>query len=56
MLGFVPDLALPSVGPQFSFYVPKASQIALLTGLGYKLLVAPLLVCTVYVLLLHQQD
>ena len=47
-------IALLSVGLQISFVLPKSNRTALLTGLGYKLLIAPLLVFTVYVLLLNQ--
>lgn len=47
-------IALLSVGLQLSFYLPKNNRTALLTGLGYKLLLAPGLVYIVYVLLLRQ--
>ena len=48
-------VALLSVGLQIWFQVPGQSKNALLLGLGYKLLLAPLLVFMVYKLLLHQR-
>ncbi|MBO0937014.1 transporter [Fibrella sp. HMF5335] len=48
-------IALLSVGMQIRFRVPKQHKNALLLGLGYKLLLAPLLVFVVYKLLLGQR-
>ena len=48
-------IALLSVGLQIRFQVPKQSKNALMLGLGYKLLLAPLLVFLVYKLLLNQR-
>ncbi|MBO0930157.1 AEC family transporter [Fibrella aquatilis] len=47
-------IALLSVGMQIRFRVPKQNKNALLLGLGYKLLLAPLLVFVVYKLTLSQ--
>ena len=47
-------IALLSVGLQISFSLPKTNRVALLAGLSYKLLLAPLLIFTVYVLVLNQ--
>lgn len=48
-------IALLSVGLQIRFQVPKQSKNALMLGLGYKLLLAPLLVFMVYKVLLNQR-
>ncbi|WP_375445045.1 AEC family transporter [uncultured Fibrella sp.] len=48
-------IALLSVGLQVSFSLPKSGRTALLTGLGYKLLLAPALVYLVFVVILGQK-
>ena len=48
-------IALLSVGMQVRLQVPKENKNALLIGLGYKLLLAPLLVFLVYRVLLNQR-
>ena len=49
-------IALVSVGLQLRFDETKGNRLALATGLGFKLLIAPAILTLVYVFMLHRTD